>query len=246
MRLDGKTTIVTGAGSGFAAAIATAFATAGARVMVADADIEAAREVAGGFDGVAVQTDVSSDASVAALAKAATDGFGHIDILVNGAGSTHPPMPAEVVSEAMFDALMATSVKSLFLTTHYFVPAMKTGRAGVVLNIAASAATSPRPDLVWYSASKAWVVAATRAMALELAPFGIRVNAINPVAADAPRLPSFMGGKKSEAQTALLASIPMGRVANGDDVAAAALYLCSDAASLITGIALDLDGGRSL
>ena len=246
MRLDGKTALVTGGGSGFGAGIARKFAAEGARVLVADINADAAREVASRIGGIAAVVDVSDNASVAALAYEAADALGDIDILVNNAGITHLPQPMEEVSEADFDRVLAVNAKSVYLTARHFVPAMKARRSGVILNIASTAGRSPRPNLNWYNASKGWMITATQTMAVELAPHGIRVNALNPVAGKTPLLPSFMGGDTPENRARFLSTIPLGRFSTPDDIGNAAAFLCSDEASMITGVALEVDGGRCI
>lgn len=246
MRLRGKTAIVTGAGSGFGAGIAARFAAEGARVAVVDIDKDAARAVAERVGGIAVVCDVGLSESVAAMAETARNALGEIDILVNNAGVTHLPAPLEEVSEADFDRVLRVNVKSVYLTARALVPGMKARGRGVILNMASTAAVSPRPRLNWYNASKGWVVTATRAMAIELAPFGVRVNALNPVAGETPLLKSFMGEDTPEMRAKFLATIPMGRFSTPEDLGNAALFLCSDEASLITGVALEIDGGRCI
>ena len=246
MRLDGKTALVTGGGSGFGAGIAHKFAAEGARVLVADINADAAREVATQIGGIAAMVDVSDNASVAGLAYEAADALGDIDILVNNAGITHLPQPMEEVSEADFDRVLAVNAKSVYLTARHFVPAMKARRSGVILNIASTAGRSPRPNLNWYNASKGWMITATQTMAVELAPHGIRVNALNPVAGETPLLPSFMGGDTPENRARFLSTIPLGRFSTPEDIGNAAAFLCSDEASMITGVALEVDGGRCI
>ena len=246
MRLDGKTALVTGGGSGFGAGIARKFAAEGARVLVADINADSAREVASRIGGIAAVVDVSDNASVAALAYEAADALGDIDILVNNAGITHLPQPIEEVSEADFDRVLAVNAKSVYLTARHFVPAMKARRSGVILNIASTAGRSPRPNLNWYNASKGWMITATQTMAVELAPHGIRVNALNPVAGETPLLPSFIGGDTPENRARFLSTIPLGRFSTPEDIGNAAAFLCSDEASMITGVALEVDGGRCI
>ena len=246
MRLDGKTALVTGGGSGFGAGIARKFAAEGARVLVADINADAAREVASRIGGIAAIVDVSDNASVAALAYEAADALGDIDILVNNAGITHLPQPMDEVSEADFDRVLAVNAKSVYLTARHFVPAMKARRKGAILNIASTAGRSPRPNLNWYNASKGWMITATQTMAVELAPHGIRVNALNPVAGETPLLPSFMGGDTPENRARFLSTIPLGRFSTPEDIGNAAAFFCSDEASMITGVALEVDGGRCI
>ena len=180
------------------------------------------------------------------MARAALDTWGHVDILVNNAGVTHLPTPLEEVSEDDFDRVVAVNMKSVYLTAREFVPAMKERGAGVILNIASTAGVSPRPRLNWYNASKGWMITATKTMAVELAPHGIRVNALNPVAGETPLLKSFLGEDTPEMRAKFLSTIPLGRFSTPDDMANAALYLCSDEASMVTGVAMEVDGGRCI
>jgi 3-oxoacyl-[acyl-carrier protein] reductase len=247
-RLAGKVAIVTGAASGFGAGIATRFVAEGAKVVIADVNGEGAATLAAdlGEAAQAVRVDVSVDADVAALAEAAAAFGGRIDILVNNAGVGQRPQPLESVGEAEFDRLIAVNAKSVYLTARHFVPAMKAAKAGAILNIASTGGVSPRPNLTWYNASKGWMITATRGMAIELARWGVRVNAINPVAGDTPLLATFMGEDTPEARARILTTIPLRRLSTPADIANAAVFLCSDEASLITGVALEVDGGRCL
>ncbi len=248
MRLSGKTAIVTGGASGIGAGIVRRFVAEGARVAIADLNLAAATTLAAelGPAALPVAVDVASAASVAALAAAATAALGPLDILVNNAGVGHAPQPLEELAEADFERLLAVNVRSIYLTARAFVPAMKTRRRGAILNIASTAGVSPRPRLTWYNASKGWVITATRSMAVELAPFGVRVNALNPVASETPLLATFMGSDTPETRARFLASIPLGRFATPEDMGHAAVYLCSDEASMVTGVTLEVDGGRCI
>jgi len=248
MRLEGKTAIVTGGASGFGAGIAQKFLSEGARVMIADINGDAAEVMArqSGPLAVAQQVDVSDATSVQDMAKAALNNFGVLDILVNNAGVTHMPTPLEDVSEQDFDRVFNVNMKSVYLTARAFVPAMKERGAGAILNVASTAGLSPRPNLNWYNASKGWMITATKTMAVELAPSGVRVNAICPVAGETPLLKSFMGEDTPEMRAKFLSTIPLGRFSTPDDMANAACFLCSDEASMITGAALEVDGGRCI
>lgn len=246
MRLKDMTAIVTGAGSGFGAGIARKFAAEGARVMVADINEDAARGVAAGIGGIALRADVASAGSVAAMTVAAETAFGRIDILVNNAGVTHLPAPLDEVGEADFDRVFAVNCRSVYLTARAIVPLMTAAGRGVILNVASTAGLSPRPRLSWYNASKGWMITATKAMAVELAPAGIRVNAICPVAGETPLLKRFMGEDTPEMRAKFLATIPIGRFSTPEDMGNAACFLCSDEASMITGVALEVDGGRCI
>jgi 3-oxoacyl-[acyl-carrier protein] reductase len=245
MRLKDKMAIVTGAGSGFGAGIAFRFAAEGAHVVVADINGEAARAVANEIGGVAVACNVADRAEIEALRDAVAD-IGPLDILVNNAGVTHLPAATEEVSEADFDKIFSVNMKAIFHATQVFVPQFKRRKAGVILNIASTAGVSPRPRLSWYNASKGWVITATKALAVELAPHGIRVNALNPVAGETPLLKSFMGEDTPEVRARFLSTIPLGRFSTPEDMGNAALFLCSDEASMVTGVALEVDGGRCI
>jgi 3-oxoacyl-[acyl-carrier protein] reductase len=246
MRLEGKTAIVTGAGSGFGAGIARIFAREGATVMVADINAAAALAIADEIGGITCTVDVANGGSVAAMAKAARAAWGRIDILVNNAGITHLPKAMEDVTEDEFDRVLAVNAKSVYLTAREIVPGMKAARMGVILNIASTAGLSPRPRLNWYNASKGWMITATKTMAVELAPTGIRVNALCPVAGETPLLASFMGEDTPEMRAKFLSTIPLGRFSTPQDMGEAAAFLCSDAAAMITGVAMEVDGGRCI
>lgn len=246
MRLDGKVAIITGGGSGFGKGMAERFAAEGAKVLVADLNGDAAGDVAKAINGRAIKTDVANAADVKAMFDTATGSFGKVDILINNAGVTHLPAPMESVAEDDFDRVVAVNMKAIYLAAREIIPAMKKQGAGAILNIASTAGLSPRPNLNWYNASKGWVITATKAMAVELAPAGIRVNALCPVAGETPLLKSFMGEDTPEMRAKFLATIPIGRFSTAEDMANAALYLCSDEASMITGVALEVDGGRCI
>ena len=248
MRLAGKTAIVTGGASGIGAGIARRFVAEGARVAIADRDFDAAQAQARalGPNAIAVATDVADRDSVAALAATVAADLGPLDVLVNNAGIGHPPQLLEDLAEEDFDRILAVNVRSIYLTARAFVPGMKARGRGVILNIGSTAGVSPRPRLTWYNASKGWVITATRSMAVELAPSGIRVNAINPVASETPLLATFMGSDTPEVRARFLATIPLGRFATAEDMANTATFLCSDEAGMITGVALEVDGGRCI
>jgi 3-oxoacyl-[acyl-carrier protein] reductase len=253
-RLKGKVAIVTGAASGFGAGMAAKFVAEGAQVLIADRNLELALDVAArlGPAARALRVDVSRAADVQAMVEAAEQHFGRIDILINNAGVTHLPTPLEDVSEEDFDRIFQVNMKAIYLAMRTVVPRMKANAAGhrgirgVVLNVASTAGVSPRPRLGWYNASKGWVITATRANAVELAPFGIRVVALNPVAGETPLLKSFMGQDTPEVRAKFLSTIPIGRFSEPEDMANAACYLCSDEASMITGVCMEVDGGRCI
>ncbi len=248
MRLEGKTAVVTGGASGFGAGIVEKFLQEGARVLIADINGDAAAEMAGqsGPNAVARTVDVADGASVRDMADAALSAFGHVDILVNNAGITHLPTRLEDVSEDDFDRVYNVNMKSVYLTARALVPHMKERGAGSILNVASTAGLSPRPNLNWYNASKGWMITATKTMAVELAPAGVRVNAICPVAGETPLLKSFMGEDTPEVRAKFLSTIPIGRFSTPQDMGNAACFLCSDEAGMITGTAMEVDGGRCI
>ncbi len=248
MRLQGKSALVTGGASGFGAGIVRKFLAEGARVAIADINAQAAEAFTSelGDQVFAVGVDVSKNDSVVAMSELVLERFGGLDILVNNAGVTHLPTALEEVSEEEFDRVLAVNVKSVYLTARHFVPVMKQKGSGAILNVASTAGVSPRPRLNWYNCSKGWMITATKTMAVELAPAGIRVNAINPVAGETPLLKSFMGEDTPEIRAKFLSTIPLGRFSTPEDMGNAACFLCSDEAAMITGVAMEVDGGRCI
>jgi len=248
MRLKDKCAIVTGGASGFGNGIVRKFVAEGARVVISDMNRSGAEALASelGDAAAAVQVNVGVNADVAAMTAFALERFGRIDILVNNAGITHMPAPMEDISEEDFDRVFAVNAKSVYLTARHIVPLLKAQGAGAILNVASTAAVSPRPRLSWYNASKGWMTTATKGMAVELAPHGVRVNAINPVAGETPLLKMFMGEDTPEVRAKFLATIPMGRFSTPEDMGNAACYLCSDEASMVTGVCMEVDGGRCI
>ena len=249
MRLNGKVAIVTGAGSGFGQGIAERFAAEGAKVIVNDVSAAGGEKVAAGIrerGGQArfVQGDVSNGAQVAALREATVSAFGALDIVVNNAGVSHRNQSLLSVDEEEFDRVYAINVKSIYWTARHMVPWFKDHGGGVFVNIASTAGVRPRPGLVWYNGTKGAVIVTSKAMAVELAPFNIRVNVINPVAGETPLLATFMGEDTPEIRAKFIASIPLGRFSQPSDIANAALFLASDEAAFITGACLEVDGGR--
>jgi 3-oxoacyl-[acyl-carrier protein] reductase len=254
MRLKDKVAVVTGGGSGFGAGIVRKFVAEGAQVVVADLNLEAAMDVAAaaGPAARALRVDVAKATDMRLMMETAELHFGRLDIVVNNAGVTHLPAPLESVSEADFDRIVAVNMKAIYHSMREAVPRLKAnapgvgGIRGVVLNMASTAGVSPRPRLGWYNASKGWVITATRANAVELAPFGIRVVALNPVAGETPLLKSFMGEDTPEMRAKFLSTIPLGRFSQPEDLGNAACFLVSDEASLVTGVCMEVDGGRCI
>ena len=246
MQLKDKTVIITGGGSGFGASMADLFAKNGAKVIVADLNLDGARSISEKIGGYAVEVDVSNAKSVEQMKIDVFKKYERVDIVVNNAGTTHLPAPMETIEEDEFDRVFNVNCKSVYLTAKHFVPHFKENKSGVILNIASTAGVSPRPNLNWYNSSKGWMILASKTMAVELAPFGIRVNVINPVAGETPLLKSFLGEDTPEMRAKFLSTIPLGRFSMPEDIASAALFLCSDSASMITGANLEVDGGRTI
>lgn len=250
MRLKDKVAVVTGAGSGFGEGIARRFADEGAKVVLADIDQGAAQRVtdaivSGGGAAIATRTDVSKDADVAAMLATTLDAFGGVDIVVNNAGTTHRNRPMLEVTEEEFDRVYAINVKSIFLTAKHFVPHFRARGGGVFVNIASTAGVRPRPGLTWYNGSKGAVITTSRSMAAELGPDNIRVSCVNPVIGATGLIAEFMGVEDTpENRKRFVATIPMGRFSTPEDVANACLYLASDEAKFITGVCIEVDGGR--
>ncbi len=246
--LANKTAIVTGAASGFGRGIAEAFVESGARVVIMDVNADAAQSTAEalGEQALALAADVTSQDALEAAFDSAYERLGSVDIVVNNAGMGLEPTPLESVEPDEFDRVTALNMRSIYLVSRLIVPRFKDQGYGTILNIASTAGVSPRPNLTWYNASKGWVITATRSMAVELAPFNIRVNAINPVAGETPMLATFMGEDTPEVREKFLSTIPLGRFSTPQDIGSAAVFLCSDAAGMITGVALEVDGGRCI
>lgn len=246
--LNGKVALVTGAGSGFGQGIAEAFAKKGAKVGLLDLNESAVERVARaiGAQALPITGDVTDRASLQNAIDTITDWAGVPNMVVNNAGMGLVPQALETVSEQDFDRVSAVNMKSIYLMSQLITPIFKKSGSGVILNIASTAGVSPRPNLTWYNASKGWVITATRSMAVELAAFNIRVNALNPVAGDTPMLGTFLGDDTPENRQKFINTIPMGRLSTPEDIGSAAAFLCSDEASLITGVTMEVDGGRCI
>ena len=247
MRLAGKATIVTGSGSGFGKQTARRFVEEGAKVIIADINEEKGKKAASSLeDAVFCKVDVTNSLQVRTMVQTCVDEFGGLDILVNNAGIVQRNMPMQDVLEEDFDQIFAVNVKSIYLSALHAVPVMK-GKGGVIINTGSTGAIRPRPGMTWYNASKGAVVALTKSMAAELAPDKIRVNAVNPGVSDTAMLLDVLGGEDTaEGRARLISSIPMGRMSTPKDVANATLYLASDEAEFITGVCMEVDGGRCI
>ncbi|KGJ19897.1 SDR family oxidoreductase [Paracoccus sanguinis] len=249
MRLQGKTALVTGAASGFGRGIAETFAREGARVAIVDLNAEGAREVAAAIGGaaIALTCDVSKAEDVNRAVEDTRAAFGGLDIVVNNAGWTNPNRPLMETDEATFRKIYDINVLSIFHMVKAMVPYWRAEGGGVMINIGSTAGIRPRPGLTWYNSSKGAVNLMSRSLAAELAPDNIRVNCIAPVMGATALLEQFMGVPDTpENRAKFVATIPLGRMSTPRDIANAALYLASDEADFITGVVLEVDGGRTI
>jgi 3-oxoacyl-[acyl-carrier protein] reductase len=253
MKLDGRVALITGAGSGIGRASALLFAREGARVAVVDVRDEAAKATAqaiedAGGQALATRADVSRFADNEAAVGQTVARWGRLDVFFANAGVPQWPTKVEDVDEAAFDRIMAVNVKGVFLGVKAAAPVLKRQKAGVILVTASTSAIRPRPGVQCYSASKGAVVAMVKSLALELAPFGIRVVALAPVATETPMLPTFMGkpAVDDEGRARYVATIPLGRLNTPEDLARAACFLASDDAAMMTGTCVEVDGGRCI
>jgi 3-oxoacyl-[acyl-carrier protein] reductase len=247
MRLDGKIALVTGAGSGIGQCIAATYAREGARVALADINLDAAQSAARaiGNSAIAVHCDVAQKADVAAALAQTLSAFGALDILVNNAGASHLNKPMAEIDEAEFDRTYAVNVKGVFLFCQQVVPHFRKQGSGAIINIGSTAALRPRPGLSAYNASKGAVHILTKSLAAELAPDRIRVCAIAPVATETPLLATFLGPAEGMLEK-FIATVPLGRLARPQDVANAAVFLASAEAEFLTGTIVEVDGGRTI
>ena len=248
-RLAGKIAIITGAGGGFGEGIARLFAAEGARVGVLDLRADAALRVASeiGANAIALTADVTSREQMESAVQATIEAFGVPDVFVNNAGWTHRNKPMLDVTEEEFDRVYAINVKSIYHASSIIVPLMRQNGGGSIINIGSVAGIRPRPGLTWYNSTKGAVNILSQSMAVELAPDNIRVNAICPVMGVTGMFELFMGLPDTpENRAKFVSTIPLGRFCQPSDVAAAALFLASDAAEFITGVEFPVDGGRTV
>jgi len=252
MILEKKVAVITGAGSGFGAEMARTFAAKGACILVNDLNHKAAETVAAeikkaGGSAIAMPGDVARSDDVCAVVARAMEEFGALDIFVNNAGYSHINQPLLEVNEEEFDRVYAVNVKAIYLSAIHVVPIFRAQGSGVFLNIASTAGLRPRPGLTWYNGSKGAVITLTKSMAVELAPDKIRVNALNPVIGETGMMATFMGGKVTqEMREKFISTIPLGRMSQPRDIARAAVFLVSSDAEFITGVCMEVDGGRCI
>ncbi|MDI1334898.1 MAG: SDR family oxidoreductase [Lacunisphaera sp.] len=252
MRLSKMVAIITGGASGFGECIARYFAAEGAKVVIADVNADQGEQAAAtlraaGHDALFCPTDVTKTADMGRLVQTTLERFGRLDIMVNNAGISHANQPMLNVSEEAFDRIYQVNVKSIYLSAIHCVPVFRRLGGGCFINIGSTAAVRPRPGLAWYNGSKGAVVLLTKSMAVELAPDRIRVNAINPAIAETPLLTTFMGTTDTpENRAKFTASIPLGRLGRSSDVAHAAVFFADPASEFVTGVCMEVDGGRCI
>lgn len=244
--LDDKVAIVTGSARGIGRATAELLSAQGAKVLINDLDGDVAQQTASEIAGetTVFAGDLTKGDAPDRLVQTAIDAWGRLDIVVNNAGYTHRNKPMAEVTEDEFDRIFSVNVKAIFLSVRHATPYLQ-AKGGSILNIASTAGLRPRPGLTWYNASKGAVITATKSMAVELAPT-IRVNCLCPVLGQTGLTSTFLGDDTPERRAQFLATIPLGRMSTPEDIANAALYLSSDEASMVTGVALEVDGGRCI
>ncbi|MGE4633973.1 MAG: glucose 1-dehydrogenase [Arenicellales bacterium] len=250
MRLENKTAIVTGGASGFGAGIAQRFAREGASVVLADVndregELTASEIRDSGGDAIYVHADVTSRSDTKQMIARAVAHSGQLDILINNAGFSHSNKMFTQVTEEEFDRVYNVNVKAVYIAIQEVIPTFQQQGHGCIINTSSTAALRPRPGLAVYCSSKGAVSNLTKALAVEYASDQIRINALCPVIGETGMLETFMGVPDTpENRKKFEATIPMGRFSTPSDVAAAALFLASDDAAFITGITMEVDGGR--
>lgn len=246
-RLDGKVAIVTGAASGFGKGIANKFSQEGAKVVVADLSEGAGKSAASEVGGVFVRTDVTKASDWENLLAESLKAYGQLDIVVNNAGAAYPNKPTEDVTESEFDLVFNVNVKSVYFSTNVLLQKyfLKEKRPGCFIQVASTAGIRPRPRLTWYNASKGAVITATKSLAVEYGPNQVRFNAVSPVVGSTGMTHLFLGKPDTpENRAAFVSTVPLGRPSTPADVANACCYLASEEAGFITGVNIEVDGGR--
>ncbi len=249
MQLQGKRAIVTGAATGIGAVTARMFAQEGAGVVVADINEDAGQRTVEeirerGGEARFVRTDVTKESDVEALIKKGAEALGGLDVLFNNAGAQRSG-PVTEFDQEQWDLLMAVNPRSCFFGVKHAVPVLRRAGGGSIINMASLAAVKGGAGLTAYSASKGAIVAFTKALAPELAPDNIRVNAVCPGWIDTPfNQPAidFMGGRE-EQERIVKQIVPLGRQGTPEEIAPIVVYLASDGSSYMTGQALVIDGG---
>ncbi|MBF96668.1 MAG: 4-formylbenzenesulfonate dehydrogenase TsaC1/TsaC2 [Alphaproteobacteria bacterium MarineAlpha9_Bin4] len=250
MRLENKVAIITGGASGFGKGIVNKFINEGAKVLIADINYESAKELEEklGKNASALKVDVTKTLDVENMIKEVISRFSKVDILIQNAAIGMKPRPLVESSEDLFDKLFDTNVKSIYLGAKNIIPQfISQNIGGCIVNVVSTAAIRPRPGLTLYNATKGALIPLTKALALEVAEHKIRVNGICPVAGETPMLKDFLGDDDPDnAYKKFKSTVPLGRLAEPKDVANACLFLSSEEASFITGVMLEVDGGRTI
>lgn len=250
MAIEQKVIIVTGAGGGMGKAIIQEQLAKGNIAVGLDISVASLSDLAHDHDTLrCFEVNALQEERVSEVFKLIFDEYGRIDGLVNALGIAQAAKPIEQVTMDEWNRLMDVNVKSLFITTKAVVPYMKERLKGSIVTIASISAVRPRPGLQSYIASKGAAESFTRGLAIELAPFQIRVNTIHPGPADTQMLSQFTTQGADIEQTkesVFVQSVPLGRLVNPSDIAGAVSYLLSDAATMVTGTTLHVDGGRGL
>jgi 3-oxoacyl-[acyl-carrier protein] reductase len=248
-RLTGKVAVITGAGSGIGRTTARRFAEEGALVVAADLNLAQAQETLDGLEeaGLAVQTDVRDPAAIEAMIDAAVARFGTVDVFHSNAGIAEAVKPVGEIDIEEWEAVIGVNLTAFFLCARAVAPVMRAHGGGSIIVTGSIAARRPRPGMAAYVASKSGAIGLARALAIEFAPDAIRVNAINPGPARTPMLKEFaFHDDEAETLRSLGDALPLGAIIEPDDIASAAIYLASDEAAKITGLVLNVDGGRDL
>ncbi len=248
MSVEGKVAVVTGGGSGIGQAAATLLAANGAKVIVADRNVEAAQAVAASLDqAIAAGADVSRADDIRSLFKTVDDRFGRLDILVNNAGYGVAGTVVDL-DEAEWDRLMSVNVRGMFLCAKHAIPLMIRSGGGSIVNTGSYTAMVAIPSRAAYVASKGAISSLTRAMALDHASQNIRVNCVAPGTIETPWFdPAFAKSENPDLfRQELSARCPMNRMGRPEEIAEAILWLASDRASFATGSVLTVDGGASI
>ncbi len=248
MQLEGRVALVTGAGRGMGATTASMFAEQGARVVVAEVDGDAGEAVAAGIrdeggEAVAARCDVRVEEDLVAAVALAVDTFGSLDCAVNNAAVAPDDRPVTEAAAEDFDRIVAVNLRGVLFAMKHELRQMVRQRSGVVVNIASISAVRPQPGSAAYTAAKHGVIGLTKTAAIEVASRGIRVNAVCPGATMTPMMEEALARRQVDpAEHAALLNL-FGRFAQPEEIAAATLWLCSPAASFVTGHALSVDGG---
>jgi 2-hydroxycyclohexanecarboxyl-CoA dehydrogenase len=248
VRLEGRVALVTGGASGIGAATARRLAAEGARVAIADLDLDAARAVAGEIDGAAVQMDVADAASARAGSDAAATELGPIDVLVNNAGTDRFSFFVKSDPD-LWDFVLGVNLRGVLAVTHAVLPSMQERGGGSIVNVASEAGRVGSQGSATYSAAKAGVIGFTKAIARESARYGVRCNAVAPGPIETPLLgaaESTLGEIGARLKQGMINATVMQRIGEPEEVAAAIAFLASDDASYVTGQTLNVSGGLSM